>query len=63
MLGFADDLDIMGRNMEIAKEKFTSLVIKGPDFGLKVNDTKTMYMVNPPSDRQIDQSVTITVEH
>ena len=41
LLGYADDLDIIGRNMEAVKEKFTALEEGGSKFGLKVNDTKT----------------------
>jgi sorting nexin-29 len=41
LLGFADDLDIVGRNMEVVKEKFVALERKGTDLGLKVNDAKT----------------------
>lgn len=59
LLGFADDLDIMGRNMEVVKEKFVALDRKGSDFGLRVNDTKTEYMVTSTSDRQYGQNVTI----
>src|ERR1700744_4498477 len=51
LLGFADDLDVIGRNMDVVKEK--------SDFGLKVNDTKTEYMIISPSNRQYGQSVTI----
>lgn len=59
LLGFADDLDIMGRNMEVVKEKFVALDSKGTDFGLKVSDTKTEYMVFSPSSQQYGQHVTI----
>ena len=59
LLGFADDLDILGRNMEAVKEKFTALDRKSTDLGLKVNDAKTEYMIISPSNRQYDQNVTI----
>ena len=59
LLGFADDLDIMGRNMDVVKEKFMALDGKGSDFGLKVNDKKTEYMVISPSNRQYGETVTI----
>ena len=60
LLGFADDLDIMGRNMEIFKEKFAALDEKGSDFGLKVNDTKMEYIICSPSNRQYGMNETIT---
>lgn len=59
LLGYADDLDIIGRNMEAVKEKFIAMDRKGTDLGLKINDTKTEYMIISPSNRQIGQSVTI----
>lgn len=59
LLGYADDLDIMGRSMEAVTEKFVALDRKGTDLGLKINDTKTEYMIISPSNRQHEQSVTI----
>ena len=59
LLGFADDLDIMGRNMEAVKEKFVALDRKSIDLGLGVNDMKTEYMIISSSNRQHDQNVTI----
>ena len=59
LLGFADDLDLIGRNMDVVKEKFVALDNRGSDFGLKVNDTKTEYMIISPSNRHYGQSVTI----
>lgn len=59
LLGFADDLDVIGRNMEVVKDKFMALERKGSDLGLKVNDAKTEYMIIPPSNRYPEQSVTI----
>jgi len=44
LLGFADDLDIMGRNMDDVMEKFKALDTKGADLGLKVNDAKTEFV-------------------
>jgi hypothetical protein len=59
LLGFADDLDIIGRSVEAVKEKFVALERKGSDLGLRVNDAKTEYMIVTPSNRQLDQNVTI----
>jgi len=59
LLGFADDLDIVGRNMEVVKEKFVALERKVTDLGLKVNDAKTEYMIISPSNRQHEQNITI----
>lgn len=47
--GFADDLDFIGRNMEAVKNNFVGLEMKGSDFGLKVKDEKTEYMIISPS--------------
>lgn len=59
ILGFADDLDIIGRNMEVVKENFVALERKGSDLGLKVNDTKTEYMIITHSNRPREQNVQI----
>ena len=59
LLGFADDLDIIGRNMEAVKDKFMSLERKSTDLGLEGNDAKTEYMIIPPSNRHQEQNVTI----
>lgn len=45
ILGFADELDIMGRNMEVVKDKFVALERKASDLGLKVKDTNNEYTV------------------
>jgi Reverse transcriptase (RNA-dependent DNA polymerase) len=59
LLGFADDLDLIGRNMDAVKDKFMALEGKCSDLGLKVNDAKTEYMIIPPSNRHLEQNVTI----
>lgn len=59
LLGFADDLDVVGRNMDVVKVKFVALEEGASNFGLKVNDDKTEYMVVSPSDRQYGATVTI----
>ena len=43
LLGFADDLDIIGRSMDVVKESFLALDRKSADLGLKINDAKTEY--------------------
>ena len=44
LLGFADNLDILGRSMDVVKEKFIALEEGWSNFGLKVNDKKKDYM-------------------
>src|ERR1700743_1643127 len=39
------NLDVIGRNMDVVKEKFVALEKGGSNFGLKVNDAKTKCMV------------------
>lgn len=66
MLGFVNDLDIIGKNMEIVKEKFVPMETKGIDFGLKVDDTKMEYMnitpLNRPRNRQSTHTNTLIAE-
>src|ERR1700743_2498323 len=57
--GFSDDLDVIGRNMDVVKEKFIALEEDGSNFGLKVNDGKTEYIIVSSSDRQYGPTVTI----
>lgn len=57
LLGFADDLDLMGRNVEIVKENYESLESSAAVYGLEVSESKTEYMVasTVPRDGQQDQ--------
>ena len=59
LLGFADDVDVVGRNMDAVKEKFVAFEEGASNFGLKVSDDKTEYMVVSSSDRQYGSTVTI----
>src|ERR1700744_796821 len=59
LLGFADDLDVIGRTMDVIKEKVIALEEGGSNFGFKINDEKTEYMVVSSSDRQYGPTVTI----
>ena len=44
LLGYADDLNLIGRSVDIVKENFTNIEKKGAEFGLKVSEKKTKYM-------------------
>ena len=44
LLGYADDLNLIGRSVDIVKESFTNIEKKGAEFGLKVSEKKTNYM-------------------
>lgn len=41
-------MDTIGINMDVVKEKFVALEMKGSDFGLKVNGTKIIAPSNRP---------------
>ena len=45
ILGFADDLDLLGRTLTAVEEMLTSLIREAARLGLKVNVNKTKYMV------------------
>ncbi len=49
LLGYADDLDLIGRNVDIVKENYTKVEEKGAEFGLKVSEKKTKYMTTSSS--------------
>ena len=44
LLGYADDLNLIGRSVDIVKENFMNIEKKGAEFGLKVSKKKTKYM-------------------
>lgn len=45
LLAYADDVDIIGRNVRQVKETFVALRRGAAELGLKVNEDKTKYMV------------------
>lgn len=45
LLGYADDIDIFGRNIEDLKMSYTKISSAASDIGLKVNVAKTKYML------------------
>ena len=49
LLGYADDLDMVGRNVDIVKENYTKLDSSASIYGLEVNERKTKYMVTSSS--------------
>ena len=44
LLGFADDIDIIARNLATVKETYTRLKAEAMQMGLAMNTTKTKYM-------------------
>ena len=44
ILGYADDLDIVGRSERSIRDAFTSLDTEAQQMGLKINESKTKYM-------------------
>ena len=50
LLGYADDLYLIGCNVDTVKENYTRLEEKGKEFGLKVCEKKTKYMTTALSD-------------
>jgi hypothetical protein len=49
LLGYADDLDLVGRNVDIVKENYGNLESRASVYGLEVNEDKTKYLVVSPS--------------
>ena len=49
LLGYADDLDLAGRNVDIVKEEYTNLSGVAGSMGLEVNEDKTKYLVTTSS--------------
>ena len=64
LLGYADDLDLIGRNVEIVKENYTRIEEKGAEFGLKVSEKKTKYMTTSLSDgRPTNHTLEVNGKH
>ncbi|MBD4635725.1 hypothetical protein GUG46_00580 [Xanthomonas citri pv. citri] len=64
LLGYADDLDLIGRNVDIVKENFTKIEEKGAEFGLKISERKTKYMTTSWSgDGPTKHTLEVTGKH
>ena len=61
LLGYADDIDIMGRNMGAVKEAFLLLERGASEMGLKVNEEKTKYMIAPANSGFMAQHQRVTI--
>lgn len=62
LLGYADDLDIIGRTQRNVCEAFSAIEESAKLLGLKVNETKTKYMVATTNDaprHRVGQNVTV----
>jgi Reverse transcriptase (RNA-dependent DNA polymerase) len=49
MLGFADDIDIIGRNTRVVKDTYSKLEREANRIGLHVNEEKTKFPMMCPS--------------
>lgn len=63
LLGYADDLDLIGRNVDIVKENFTNIEEKGAEFGFKVSEKKTKYMTTSLSDSRSIDTLEVNGKH
>lgn len=62
ILGYADDLDLIGRTKEDVEESFTSIEAAANSIGLKVNEGKTKYMLTSTKERSFtDLGPTVTM--
>lgn len=61
LLGYADDIDVVGRNMGAVKEAFLLLERGASEMGLKVNEEKTKYMIAPTNSRFMAQHQSVTI--
>src|SRR6202012_3044151 len=50
LLGYADDLDLIGRDVDTVKENYTRLEEESKEFGLKVSEKKPNRMTTAFSD-------------
>lgn len=61
LLGYADDLDTIGRNVDIVKENYTKLDESAAVYGLEVNEEKTVYMKTSSSSENRSQNQTLQI--
>ena len=60
LLGFADDIDLAGRSVDVVKDEFTKLSRAAAHIGLEVSESKTKYMATSSSNsRQPGQTLQI----
>ncbi|VVC24222.1 Hypothetical protein CINCED_3A017438 [Cinara cedri] len=57
ILGFADDLNIVGDNVENVAQSTTALISEAKTIGLNLNDNKTKVMELLPDNNQVDNVV------
>jgi Reverse transcriptase (RNA-dependent DNA polymerase) len=53
ILGYTDDIDIVGRSQAVVREAFLALEREANKVGLKINKNKTKYMFATGHDRTI----------
>ena len=51
LLGYADDIDIIGRNIRAIKDAYMKLETEANKIGLYVNEEKTKFLMIRPSSR------------
>ena len=62
LLGYADDIDIVGRSQRAVVEAFTAIEEEAKRVGLEVNEEKTKYMLSTKNNsvtHHLGQNVTI----
>jgi hypothetical protein len=62
LLGYADDIDIVGRSQPAVRDAYLALEIEAAKVGLKINEQKTKLMIAARNDttiRDVGQSVAI----
>lgn len=62
LLGYADDIDIIGRNVLDAKESFIGIETAAARMGLRVNEAKTKYMVTASTKHATRLGQNLTVD-
>lgn len=59
ILAFADDIVIIGRKAQDVKEAFSKIVASSAKFNLRVNDTKTKYMIVSKRGQRLGRSISL----
>lgn len=58
-VGYADDINLIGRSLTAVKEIFEDLNKGGKKVGLKINESKTKVLIQAKTSRQIKQTINV----
>jgi len=58
-VGYADDINLIGRSLTAVKEVFEDLNKEGKKVGLKINESKTKVLIQANTSRQVEPRINV----